>query len=134
MRSSQAIPMGGNMIKAQINSIRFFFNLLLTGILIAGLTSIANSQALSAGTVTGAVVDPNNAVVPNAQVTISNAITGYKRTVTTDTDGIFRFNDVPPNNYQIAVSAAGFQPASESLTVRTSVPINVKLSLALGTA
>jgi hypothetical protein len=106
----------------------------VTGILIAGLTSIANSQALSAGTVTGAVVDPNNAVVPNAQITISNAITGYKRTVTTDTDGTFGFNDVPPNNYQIAASATGFQPASESVTVRTSVPINVKLSLALGTA
>ena len=83
---------------------------------------------------TGSVVDPNNAVVPNASVTLSNAITGYKRTVTTGTDGTFRFNDVPPNNYQITASGAGFQPATEAITVRTSVPISLKLALTVGTA
>ena len=30
------------------------------------------AQALSAGTVSGTIVDPNEAIVPNATVTISN--------------------------------------------------------------
>jgi len=36
------------------------------------------AQSMSAGTVSGTVTDPNGAVVPNANVTIANSITGYK--------------------------------------------------------
>src|SRR3989440_26544 len=122
------------MIKAQRSSLRFLFALVIAGVVFAGVTIVANAQALSAGTITGAVTDPNNAVVANAQVTISNPITGYKRTVSTDTDGTFRFNDVPPNNYQVAVSATGFQSSAESVVVRTAVPINLKIALSVGAA
>lgn len=95
----------------------------------------AFAQSLgSAGTVTGVVTDPNGAVVPNASVTISNQVTGYTRTVNTDTDGSFRFNDVPPNNYHLIVSASGFNPTHQDLTVRTSVPISLKIPLAVGGA
>src|SRR5213082_614308 len=99
------------------------------------LTSATLAQSLgSAGTVTGVVTDPNGAVVPNATVTIANAVTGYTRTVNTDADGTFRFNDVPPNNYQIKASAPGFSSEQQSLTVRSSVPISVKIPLAVTSA
>lgn len=93
----------------------------------------AAGQALgSAGTVTGVVSDPNNAVVSNATVKIENPLTGYNRTVNTDADGSFRFNNLPPNNYQLTVSASGFGMDKEALTVRTSVPINLKIALPVG--
>src|SRR2546421_6298110 len=94
----------------------------------------ANPQALTAGTVSGAVVDPNGAVVPNATVTIANSITGYKRTATTDADGNFRFADVPPNNYQLTISAAGFSAINQTLIVRTAVPIALKIPLEVTSA
>jgi len=95
----------------------------------------ARAQSLgSAGTVTGVVTDPNGAVVPNASVTISNPVTGYTRTVNADADGNFRFGDVPPNNYHITVSAAGFGDAHQDLTVRQSVPISLKIPLSVGGA
>src|SRR5207253_2277149 len=94
----------------------------------------AKAQGLSAGTITGVVTDPNNAVVPNATETIANAVTGYTRTVNTDADGTFRFNDVPPNNYQIKASAPGFSSEQQSLAVQTSVPISVKIPLAVTSA
>jgi len=94
----------------------------------------ARAQALNAGTVSGAVVDPNGAVVPNASVTLSNSITGYKRTVNTDTDGTFRFANVPPNNYQVTASGTGFAPATQSLNVRTAVPITLKIALTISSA
>ena len=81
-------------------------------IIVWSFPGAVNAQALSAGSVTGAVVDPNGAVVPNASVTLANPITGYKRTTSTDTEGSFRFSDVPPNNYQLAVSATGFSAAT----------------------
>ncbi len=118
------------MIKAQRNMLSIACAILF---LFAVMIS-AKAQALNAGTVTGVVTDPNNAVVPNATVTIANAVTGYTRTVNTDADGTFRFNDVPPNNYQLKASAPGFSSEQQSLTVRSSVPISVKVPLAVSTA
>src|SRR2546421_11069207 len=122
------------MIKAQrsIAQISFVFLILCSAISVASVRVAA--QALNAGTVTGVVTDPNNAVVPNATVTIANSITGYTRTVNTDADGAFRFNDVPPNNYQLKASAPGFTSEQQALTVRTSVPIAVKIPLAVSNA
>jgi hypothetical protein len=99
------------------------------------VTSISvGAQSLNAGTVTGVVTDPNNAVVPNATVTIANAVTGYTRTATADAVGTFRFDNVPPNNYQLKASAPGFSSEQQNVTVRSSVPIAVKVPLAVSSA
>jgi len=74
---------------------------------------------------------PNNAVVPNATVTIENAVTGYQRTVNAGTDGAFKFTNVPPNTYALTVSATGFSPTKQALSVRTSVPITLTIPLAI---
>ena len=93
----------------------------------------AHAQSLgSAGTVSGIVSDPNSAVVPNASVTIENAVTGYKRTTNTGNDGSFKFNDVPPNTYSISISASGFAAAKQTLNVRSAVPISINIPLSIG--
>src|SRR2546423_7538464 len=121
------------MIHRSITKFALRLVLLLAVAVVASAPALA--QALgSAGTVTGVVTDPNGAVVPNATVTIANPITGYTRTTNTDADGGFRFNDVPPNNYHVTVSAAGFDAAHQDLTVRQSVPISLKIPLAVGGA
>jgi hypothetical protein len=94
----------------------------------------ALGQSLTAGTVSGTVTAPNNAIVPNATVTIENAITGYTQTINTGSDGAFRFNNVPFNNYVLTVSASGFSPAKQTLNVRTSVPIGLTIPLTIGGA
>jgi hypothetical protein len=104
----------------------------LLACLLGALTANGMAQSLgSAGTVSGTVVDPNGAVITGATVTIQNSVTGYRRTATTDTTGTFRFADVPPNNYQLSVSANGFSAASQNLTVRTAVPISLNIALAV---
>jgi outer membrane receptor protein involved in Fe transport len=120
------------MIKAQRNVFSITFALFVLVSIFLTASANTRGQGLSAGTVGGVVVDPDGAVVPNATVSISNSITGYKRTVNTDADGSFRFSDVPPNNYQLTASGAGFAPATQNLAVRTSVPINLKMALAIG--
>src|SRR5205807_10616240 len=52
----------------------------------------------------------------------------------TGTDGAFRFDNVPPNPYELSVSAPGFTPISQRLEIRSSVPISVKIPLAVGSA
>jgi hypothetical protein len=122
------------MFQAQRSKVSYVFLVTLV-LFVFYLSSFSvPAQGLNSGTVTGVVVDPNNAVVPNASVTIANRITGYSRVATTDTDGTFRFNDVPPNNYELSVSATGFTSTQQAVSVRTSVPINVKIPLTVGDA
>src|SRR6266851_4991424 len=121
-------------MKAQRSIVQILFAFLIFCSAILVSSAPVAAQALNAGTVTGVVTDPNNAVVPNATVTIANAVTGYTRTATTDAEGAFRFSDVPPNNYQLKASAPGFTSEQQSLAVRTSVPIAVKIPLAVSNA
>src|ERR1043165_6857871 len=101
---------------------------------IVSLSYIALGQSLTAGNVSGTVRDPNNAVVPNANVTIENAVTSYKQTTTTGTDGTFHFNNVPFNTYVLTTVATGFAAAKQTLNVRSSVPINIDVALAVSGA
>ena len=90
----------------------------------------AFAQSLgTAGTITGIVTDPNNAVVAGATVTIKNAVTGFERTTATDAEGVYSFKNIPPNNYQITVSAEGFQNTAQNIVVRNSVPMQVPITL-----
>src|SRR2546422_1963981 len=109
------------------NVFRSLFLLTITLI----LSYSAFGQSLTAGTVSGTITDPNNAVVPNATVTIENAVTGYRRTVNTGTDGAFRFDNVPLNNYVYSVSALGFSGVHGGINIRTSVPITLAIPLAV---
>src|SRR6185312_15241510 len=98
-------------------------------------STLAAGQALgTAGTVSGIVTDPDNAVVPNASVTIENSVTGYKRTLNTESDGSFKFIGVPPNTYSLTATATGFTTARQTLNVRSSVPISVTIPLSVGAA
>ena len=120
------------MAQKNIFTIAFAFLILVS--FFSSASVISRAQGLSSGTITGVVVDPNNAVVPNATVTIENAVTGYKRSLNTGLDGAFRFENVPFNNYVYSVSASGFSGARGSINIRTSVPITLTIPLAVSTA
>lgn len=120
------------MIRKTIRSIAFYLALLVIAAAIFNMP--VQAQGLGAGTIEGVVLDPNNAAVPNANVTITNPVTGYTRTVTSGTDGSFRFDNVPPNNYHMSITASGFNVATQDVSVRTSVPISIKIPLVVGGA
>ena len=110
-------------------------NLLKTILLFFLLSIFISAQGLgTAGSISGTVTDPNGAIVLGATVTINNQLTGFTRTVTTDTSGVYRFNDVPPNNYTIKVSASGFRTSIQNASVRSTVPMTIPVSLELAGA
>src|SRR5258708_20563413 len=94
----------------------------------------ASAQSGNAGTVRGTVTDPSGAVIPGATVSLSNKVSGLDRTVTSDDTGQFEIANVPLNNYQVKVSAAGFGSLSQSLTLRSSVGTSLKLVLQVAVA
>ncbi len=91
----------------------------------------ASAQSISAGTIAGTVTDPSGAAVAGAAVAIRNPVTNYSQATQTDATGAFHFSNVPLNSYHLQVNAPGFSPFAEDVPVRTTVPINAPVQLAL---
>lgn len=75
----------------------------------------AGAQALA--TVSGAVVDPNNAPVPGVTVSLSNPESGARYEVRSDDGGRYDFAGVRPGQYQLEARFPGFQAIKEPLAV-----------------
>ena len=87
-----------------------------------------------AGTVQGTVKDPTGGVMQAVQVRISNPVSGFSRTASTDATGRYVFSNLPPNPYHVTVDAQGFQTLERDVDVRSGVPITLALTLALAGA
>lgn len=73
------------------------------------LTSLIAFGQSTTGTIEGTVKDPQGAVVPGAVVTLTGQTAGFNQTVTTNANGVFRFERVPAGRYKITVGAvSGF--------------------------
>src|SRR5689334_8111251 len=111
-----------------------------TSIICAVLFQIAGAPAVGAqglggaGTVQGIVKDPTGGVMQAVEVRISNHITGFVRTATTDAQGKYLFTNLPPNPYHITVDVQGFQTLRQDVEVRTGLPITLDLTLELAGA
>jgi len=92
------------------------------------------AQSGSSTSVTGTVVDPSGAVIPNATVEIHNPVSAFNRTTKTDAAGNFSFANVPFNPYHLSVNAKGFGQYSQDIDVRSVVPVSLSLRLAVNTA
>jgi hypothetical protein len=100
---------------------------------VAVVLSVGNAKAQSGGTsgISGTVLDPSGAVVANATVEIHNAVSGFDRTTTTDSNGRFNFPNIPFNPYHMTVTATGFAPTAQDVEIRSALGVNVKVSLAV---
>ena len=83
------------------------------------------------GSIQGVVKDPTGALVPNANITVTQPVTGYKQTTQTDAQGSFKLVNLPFNVYKVRAEASGFSPAEESIDLETTIPMNLELSLTL---
>jgi len=91
-------------------------------------------SAGNAGTISGLVADPTGAVIANATVTLSNAISGLSRTATTDNSGAYTISNIPFNTYRLTVSAPTMAPASQTVDVQSFVPIALTTTLQIAAA
>jgi hypothetical protein len=96
--------------------------------------AVRAAQGGNAGTVHGTVTDPSGAVVPNASVRLSNQMSGFERTATTDATGQFTVTNVPFNPYRLTVTATGFAPTNENIEIRSTVETNLTLVLQVAAA
>ena len=84
------------------------------------------------GNITGTVTDSSGAVVSNAHVVAHNVGTGVDSPATTNDTGFYRIQFLPAGQYQVTVSAPGFNTETVpafALEVLQAPTINVKLQV-----
>jgi Carboxypeptidase regulatory-like domain len=103
-------------------------------LVVFGASSGFSQELGGAGTVQGTVKDPTGGVMAAVTVELSNPVTGLRRSATTDAAGRFVFRNLPPNPYHVSIAAQGFAPYSRDVDVRSAVPIELEVPLALAGA
>jgi len=91
------------------------------------------SQAQFRASIRGTVTDPRGGLVAGATVTLENTDTGQKMTSTSDANGIYQFNALPPANYKITAEAQGFKTkVLEHVAIIPEQPNALDLQLDVG--
>jgi hypothetical protein len=84
-------------------------------------------------TLQGTVVDPQQAPVAKAPITLRNAETGVERAATTDEDGFYVFQFLTPGKYVLSVRMPGFRTfVREEITLNVSQTLREDVALVLG--
>ena len=73
------------------------------------------------GTISGTIFDPNNAVIPGATVSLSNAQSKAVISTFTNDRGEYKFDGLEAGTYSLRVEASGFAPSDlPNITLRPS--------------
>jgi hypothetical protein len=89
-------------------------------------------QVATTGKITGVITDASGAVVPNAKVTASGSSLMSPRTTTSQGDGSYLFDFLPPGSYEVNITASGFKTFSQKnvvLTAGFTATVNARLEV-----
>ncbi len=98
-------------------------------LVLAGPTMQAQT---SFGQISGNIIDPSGAAVPEASITITSTNTQAKRVVTSDENGNYIATNLPIGDYSISVTKTGFQTAQQagvSISADSKVTSNFALPI-----
>ncbi len=97
---------------------------LWAALLLLNLSLLSFAQDAT-GKVVGVVTDSSGAVLPNAQVTVTNTATNINQQVTTNKDGFYQAIHLPPGDYKVTVVQPGFEQST--VASKTALQINQTL-------
>jgi Carboxypeptidase regulatory-like domain len=99
--------------------------------LVCGGAALAQNAT---GSITGTVTDPNNDVVANATITVTNKATGAVRKVATRGGGTYSVENLFPGEYEVRVEAQGFITQLQTLPVVVGNTTTGNFSMTVGGA
>src|SRR5579872_1852381 len=95
--------------------------------------STVMAQAQYRTSIQGVVTDTSGAVIPGANLTLTNPATGEKQTRVSDDTGVYNFNALPPARYRLEADKSGFQKkVVDNLQLVPDQPNAVNVQLAVG--
>src|SRR6266700_4235761 len=87
----------------------------------------------NSGIISGRVTDPSGAVVPHAQITVTQTETNVDAVSATNSDGLFRVPSLINGPYRVTVIASGFKKeVRDGLGLRIGENLNVEMKLQVG--
>lgn len=90
------------------------------------VATLARTQGITTGTVTGTIYDPSGALVPGAHVELTNLANGLRLEAKSGGEGAFQFFAVPIGMYRAVVTAAGFSTENiENINVVAGTTTNL---------
>ena len=96
-----------------------------------GFSTPLRAQVAGA-TLTGTISDAQGAAVPNAKVTVKNNATGVTTETTTNASGIYNLVNLLPAEYNVSVSAMGFNTSTTKVTLTVGAQQELSLALKVG--
>lgn len=105
---------------------------ILFGVLLV-LFGITNLFAQgTTGQISGTITDQNGAVVSGATVKVTNLETNLSRSTSTNSDGVYSFQILPPARYSVEVSASGFKTYKAEVSVNITQTTTFDAQVAVG--
>src|SRR5262245_17548787 len=86
------------------------------------------AQGANSGNIYGNVTDASGAILPGASISLTSDRTGARST-TSGTGGDFRFLNLDPGSYKLAVSLAGFATVNREVVVTTGQNVNLTFAM-----
>jgi hypothetical protein len=108
-------------------------NLLMAAITIttAFVAPLANAQFRAS--IQGTITDPTGAVIPGANLTLTDTDTNHTLTATSNGSGVFNFNALPPDHFNLTAEAKGFKPKTiQDLHIIPEQPNAVNVQMEIG--
>src|SRR5262249_11271242 len=97
------------------------------------LLAIPGFAQLPTGTILGVVKDSTGAVIPGANLTITNTDTSLTRLGSTSEDGSYRFPALPVGHYRVEVIKEGFSGLTRTgITLEVAQEATIDLTLEVG--
>src|SRR5690349_5782275 len=105
--------------------------ILILTLVCVGLSGRASAQT-ALGTLRGAVLDQQNAVLPGVAVTVVQVDTNTQQTTQTSVGGQYFLPNLRPGRYEITAELAGFVTVKQSLELRVGQDLTVNLTMRVG--
>ena len=103
--------------------------------ILSGCSFAPLAWAQENATITGSVLDPTGAVIPNVAITLTNVATGQVRETTSNSSGIYTFSNVGVGNFNLDATAPGFEKFSRTgIVVNTAQTLKEDVNLTVGSA
>lgn len=101
-------------------------------VLVLVLTTATFAQN-NTGIISGKITDPTGAVVPNAQITVTQTDAGVESVSASNSDGLFRVPGLRDGPYKLVVTAAGFKrEVREGFSLQIGQILDVEIKLEVG--
>lgn len=97
-------------------------------LLLFSLTATTFAQTANTS-LRGSIKDPSGAVVPGASVTLTDSTTGTVLQATSNANGDYQFNQIPPAKYTIKVSARGFGDQTKAAELLVNQPATIDFAM-----